>query len=462
MTIMDEARLREIFLGGGDNLRFLDLLGGVVEPETSNIVNIFYSELIGHPDAGVFLDNEVVVERLTVALCGWLKLLFSPRTDDEVASYVSFQSHIGQVHARINIPMHLVVDGMRVVRREICELVTRSDMNSEDVVPAVLLINELVDHVLSLMNESYLSDLIMHDRNTHSLKMQVSPFSLAMECERQNSFMHHWLNQVMLNLFENAMPNSGRLLTLLRTEFGLWVTHKTPLLFSDKEFTRRLERQLEQVDAAVAKTPPRGDMPTPAFFAAIHAINEEVSRTGWILSEAVENILELESGRDALTRLFNRRFLPTVLRHETELSVKHGVPFGILLFDIDHFKAVNDTHGHDAGDAVLRQFSEVIAPLIRANDYLFRYGGEEFLVVIGDVTEVIAVELAEKMRAAIETKAFDIDEDEPLRITTSIGIALHDGHPDYQRTITRADAALYKAKEGGRNCCIVMQPDGDD
>ncbi len=462
MTIMDEARLREIFLSGGQKIQILDELRVVIEPETSNIVNIFYSELVGHPDAGIFLDNEIVAERLTLALCDWLKMLFSPRTEAEVESYVAFQTHVGQVHARLNIPMHLVVDGMRVVRREICELVTRSNMKPEDVVPAVLLINELVDHVLSLMNESYLSDLIMHDRNTHSLKMQVSPFSLAMECEKQNSFLHHWLNQVMLNLFENATPNMGRLSTLLRTEFGLWVTHKTPLLFSDMEFTRRLERQLEHVDEAVRKTPMRGEPPTSEFFVGLHAINEEVSRTSWILSEAVENILELESGRDALTRLFNRRFLPTVLRHETELSVKHGVPFGILLFDIDHFKVVNDTHGHDAGDAVLRQFSEVISPLIRANDYLFRYGGEEFLVVIGDVTDAIALDLAEKMRASIEAKAFDIDKDDPLKITTSIGIALHDGHPDYQRTITRADAALYQAKEGGRNCCVVSKPDGGD
>lgn len=462
MTIMDEARLREIFLGGGDSIRILDRLGGIVEPETSDIVNIFYSELVGHPDAGIFLDNELVAERLTLALCNWLKMLFSPRTDAEVEAYVAFQSHIGQVHARINIPMHLVVDGMRVVRREICELATRSDMKPEDVVPAVLLINELVDHVLSLMNESYLGDLIMHDRNTRSLKMQVSPFNLAMEAEKQRSFLYHWFNQVMLNLFENATPNMGRLSALLRTEFGLWVTHKTPLLFSDRDFSRRLERQLELVDEAVGKTPARGKKPSPAFFAAIHAIYEEVSRTGWILSEAVETILELESGRDALTRLFNRRFLPTVLSHETGLSVKHGVPFGILLFDIDHFKVVNDTHGHDAGDAVLRQFSEVIASIIRANDYLFRYGGEEFLVVIGDVTEAVALELAEKMRAVIEATAFDVKKDQPLSITTSIGIALHDGHPDYQRTITRADAALFKAKEGGRNRCVVMRPDGDD
>ncbi|HEB79639.1 MAG TPA: GGDEF domain-containing protein, partial [Rhodospirillales bacterium] len=425
MTAIDQTRLEEIFLG--EDVHLLDKVIEALKPETSNIVNIFYSELIGHPDAGNFLDSEIVAERLTLSLCDWLKNLFLPRSEEDLEQFVAFQHDVGQIHARINVPMHLVVDGMRVIRRELCGLMMTVKMDQTDLVKTVLLINEVLDHVLSLMNQSYIDDLILHERNIHSLKMQVSPYNLAMECEKQRSFLFNWALQVTLNLFENEAPNTGRLSTLLRTEFGLWVSHKTPLLFTDQDFTTRLEQRLKQIDdAVVAAAKRRKKGLDPKFYAALHALNEQVSRTAWSLSETMEHILELESGRDALTRLFNRRFLPTVMRHETELSVKHNIRFGILLIDIDHFKKINDSHGHDAGDAVLEQLSETVVPIVRANDYLFRYGGEEFLAIVGDVTSETALHLAEKMRTVIETKDFDIGGDSPpIKVTVSIGIAIH-------------------------------------
>ncbi len=427
-----------------------------IQPETSTIVNLFYSELIGQADSGIFLDSETVAERVTLSLCDWLKNLFVPRNETDFEKFVAFQRNIGQVHARINIPMHLIVDGMRVIRRELSGLMKTVDMDQAELVRTMLLINEVLDHVLSLMNESYLDDLILHERNVRSIKMQVSPYNLAMECEKQRSFLFNWALQVTLNLYENEVPNTGRLTTLLRTEFGLWVSHKTPLLFSDKEFTARLMQRMAQIDEAVkAASKAREKGMDPEFYAAVHTLNEQVSSTAWSLSETIEGILELESGRDALTRLFNRRFLPTVLRHETELSVKHDVRYAIMLIDIDYFKRINDTYGHDAGDAVLEQLSETVGPIVRANDYLFRYGGEEFLAVVGDVNVEAALHLAEKIRITIEAKNFDIGQNKPLNITVSIGIAIHDGHPDYQRTITRADESLYEAKHSGRNRCIL-------
>ncbi|HEC90051.1 MAG TPA: GGDEF domain-containing protein [Alphaproteobacteria bacterium] len=165
--------------------------------------------------------------------------------------------------------------------------------------------------------------------------------------------------------------------------------------------------------------------------------------------------MKMESGRDTLTRLFNRRFLPTVIQHETELSTKHETPFGILLFDIDHFKKVNDTYGHDAGDMVLRQFAEILARSVRANDYVFRFGGEEFLIVLGDVVEKEAFTIAENARKTVADAPFKIGSGKILDITTSVGIAIHDGHPDYNRTIKRADEALYSAKHGGRNRSVI-------
>jgi len=121
------------------------------------------------------------------------------------------------------------------------------------------------------------------------------------------------------------------------------------------------------------------------------------------------------------------------------------------LLDIDHFKKVNDRYGHDAGDLVLQQFSEVVTQTIRAGDFVFRYGGEEFLCIVTSVGLELAENVAKKIRIAIEDHSFSLKDNQTISVTTSIGLAVFDGHPDYSRLITNADQALYQAKEEGRN-----------
>lgn len=106
-------------------------------------------------------------------------------------------------------------------------------------------------------------------------------------------------------------------------------------------------------------------------------------------------------GSDALTNLLNRRFLPTVLRREIELATRNGTPFSLLLLDTDHFKAINDGHGHDAGDRALQHVAGLLGQLTRGSDYLFRYGGEEFVVVLVAASESQATVIAESLRRQI-------------------------------------------------------------
>lgn len=115
--------------------------------------------------------------------------------------------------------------------------------------------------------------------------------------------------------------------------------------------------------------------------------------------------------------------------------------FCVLMLDIDHFKQVNDQFGHDGGDRVLQSLASVLGNQMRASDFVFRYGGEEFLVVQGEVD----VGQAEILLAANPS----------VKVTLSIGVAAFDGHPDYLRLVERADKALYSAKHDGRNRCVV-------
>jgi len=159
----------------------------------------------------------------------------------------------------------------------------------------------------------------------------------------------------------------------------------------------------------------------------------------------------MEVGRDVLTQLYNRRFLPTILRRELELARNHHNPFAVLMIDVDHFKRVNDSHGHETGDRVLQHIAVLLQGQARASDFVFRYGGEEFLAVINEVSSEQAALVAEKVRARIEGSVLTLSDQLSLSVTVSIGLALHDGHPDYRHLINRADQALYEAKRSGRN-----------
>ena len=182
---------------------------------------------------------------------------------------------------------------------------------------------------------------------------------------------------------------------------------------------------------------------------------ELVARIKHLLNGLFDMVAEIESGSDPLTNVLNRRFLPSVIGREILIATREHSAFSVLLLDIDHFKAINDQYGHSGGDQVLRQFAEVVHQSCRSSDFVFRYGGEEFLVVLVDTARDAALAVAEKLGAEIRRHAFSIPEAAALRITTSIGVATFDGHPDYAYLIDRADKALYQAKQGGRDRSVA-------
>jgi two-component system cell cycle response regulator len=156
---------------------------------------------------------------------------------------------------------------------------------------------------------------------------------------------------------------------------------------------------------------------------------------------------------DALTSLFNRRYMETHLAALAEQAAQRGKPLSVLILDIDFFKSINDGHGHDAGDDVLREFSVRIRKSIRNIDLACRYGGEEFVIVMPETDIAVAGMVAERIRRRIATEAFPIQQGaKSLEVTISIGIAsLGSGGDTAAAMLKRADTALYRAKRDGRN-----------
>lgn len=156
---------------------------------------------------------------------------------------------------------------------------------------------------------------------------------------------------------------------------------------------------------------------------------------------------------DALTGVGNRNALMEHMPHEIAHAKRHGKPFSILVFDIDFFKKINDLHGHAAGDAVLRTTARILQEKLRGDDRLFRYGGEEFVILLRDTDTAGACVVAENLRKCVEQGVFRHDDQE-MKITASLGIATLQ-EEDGGQLFERADQALYQAKAQGRNQVVA-------
>ncbi len=173
------------------------------------------------------------------------------------------------------------------------------------------------------------------------------------------------------------------------------------------------------------------------------------------LRQELKDNLE-RSVRDALTGLYNRRYMETHMNTLFERAINRGKELSVLMLDIDFFKSVNDTHGHDAGDKVLVEFAKRAARGIRSKDLLCRYGGEEFFLIMPETNKSVAFDIAERMRAAIADKPFVLDDGTMLNITMSVGVGSIETPLDRpEDLLKRADKALYQAKREGRNRVIA-------
>lgn len=162
---------------------------------------------------------------------------------------------------------------------------------------------------------------------------------------------------------------------------------------------------------------------------------------------------------DQLTQTFNRRAFVEVSAEIQDACIKDGPGYTILLMDLDNFKQLNDTHGHPAGDFVLREFARICQSGLRRDDILARWGGEEFIVLLPRTDRATGLAIAEHLRKSVDAFAFRFDQDIVLRQTVSIGLANWRGAADrLDDVIDRADAALYAGKLSGRNR-VVCEPD---
>jgi len=253
-------------------------------------------------------------------------------------------------------------------------------------------------------------------------------------------------------LLTGHLPAAGELTVAVAVVAGACLA----ALGASAHMTWRLRHLASYLEATAssATLPPLAERGLPVERRLVRAMNEAAAA----LAKA-----EAQATGDRLTGVANRETLMSLLVTEVERANRHRRPLSVAFIDIDRFKAINDTHGHNSGDAVLRQLADIVGNHVRTTDILGRYGGEEFMLILPETGPEEAAEVAEKVRAFVMQTPLRIAAGETLRATISVGIAGDTGGQlRLDRLVDDADSAMYAAKSLGRNQTYVFRSVDDD
>ncbi len=430
------------------------LVSAIVKRNAAELAQLFYNDMLADEEAKPFLDHELVSQRLNSSMQGWLRELFSVGKQDPIQLYQT-QCHVGEVHARIHIPITLVMRGARLLKHAISAHLVNTDLARGDLVKATNFVFETLELALDAMTDSFVVGMEKHSRADEVYRMFALGQNMLAERERQRAALLEWTQQLLLGLL--AETKEEELPAIQHSEFGIWLHHKASIVFESAPELVHIRQRVEEVEQSLTRRLFNARNNREDARSLMKELESGIAEIKFLLGGLFDRFIEVESGRDALTRLLNRRFLPSVLTREVTLARRSGVPFSLLLLDLDHFKNINDTFGHAGGDMVLQQAADIVSSSVRAGDFIFRFGGEELLVVLVEVDKERALTVAETMRRRFEAESFRVGEGKTTNVTVSIGIATYNGHPDFEKIIKNADSALYEAKEAGRNRCIQSQ-----
>ena len=431
-------------------------VGALAAAQRHLLASHFYAQMMQDAVASTYLSHEQVHSRLHASMQTWLLEVFALSPDDDLMPMVARQNKIGEVHARIDVPVNLVLRGARSLKEKMQSLL-HSDavLDAGQRAAAAHMVAQVIDLTMEIMSQAYSSSRDRNSRAKEAYRLFAVAQNVSTERERRRATLLDWENQLM---FDHAIGlQSAQLPRLEASEFGLWFRHKGTHVFQGSNESEVILRTMRHIDEVLL---PAFAQPCPEAerIPRLRELREQSKHIAFHLDALFEQNSELESGRDVLTRLLNRKFLSVVLGKTLNHARTSGSPFSVLAIDIDHFKKINDTYGHEAGDLVLQQMAAVLGHHTRGGDYLFRLGGEEFLLLLVDTPLAGAQRAAHKLCGQVASEEFRLPRESTLQVTVSIGVATFNGHPDYQTLLSRADAALYQAKHEGRNR-IALAPD---
>lgn len=410
----------------------------------------FYRVVLVDPHAEEFLSNEQVEKQLKRALEKWIISILTCEIGD-IDRLLKEQHSVAEVHARIGIPVEVVEMGFRVLKKILYPAVINGPQDPAEKLQIYHFAINSIDLAMEVMSRAFSfseNGLTKEDENYRIFSLLENAEE---EKERQVAALLAWEVDLIYKVVLDV--DLGNSLLLSQSDFGLWFNHKGRHYFSGIAEVGHISRLLQDFDGLIHHT--------NATSKALHGkvqrnkfllqLRSTVSQIITLLRELFEEVSRHEVGMDVLTKLLNRRFLPTIFKREIAHANRAATPLSILVIDVDKFKQINDTWGHNTGDEILRRVSQIFYDNVRSSDYVFRYGGDEFIIVLTEATQVDTLRTAERIRSRVEKTRVKSPAGEDISLSLSIGAAMFSGHPDYERLIQLADEALYVAKKNGRN-----------
>ena len=427
--------------------QYQTLIESIIPP----IVEHFYSELLKHPETRRFLDEDEVQSRLIHSQAHWLRQVLRPHSAEDETAFKTLQTHIGQVHARIDLPMQLMNQGIRLHKRAFLHHLFKDTSSIDQRLELFLAISDIMDYAATLINEAYMNHEQMLENETQIFTLTYASTDLAFEILSIKSSLQNWLIEIL------TLPDGPACQKLLQrieeTEFWLWIEHRLAQLSSSFRCIQMVVDAQQQLKDFI-HTQPCG---TQADWR--ETLKKHINKLANSLQLFSEEVIEENHNRDPLTKLLSRRLLDGILKKEHHVARSHDADYAVMMIDVDHFKEVNDTYGHTVGDTVLKEVAGIIRQNLRITDLAFRYGGEEFLVLLPLAKGTDPMPIAEKLRRAVEQSTEIASEHEDLKVTISIGVSQYSQHPhpDYIHVLRQADRALYQAKQAGRNRVVLYK-----
>ncbi|MBU0556702.1 MAG: GGDEF domain-containing protein [Alphaproteobacteria bacterium] len=370
---------------------------------------------------------------------------------DSAATFYEQQAEIGSLMARIGLPPSAISRVMRKFSVRLLASLAQYPLDQSMLVETVIHIVNTIGLSLEVRDIRYQQDIAARVRADETYRLHSLGQNLTIERERQRALLMEWGHNLLTAFHQSE--GLRKLPRLWISEFGLWLNHKARLIFERTPNLAGIIAAVDRIDKDLVPALEQirsEDRESVSF--VVTRIEEEIADIRFELNGLFELHIEVEKGRDPLTHLLGRQFMPSILMREIKLQkTPKDQGLCLLLIDVDCFKAINDQYGHKAGDVVLGHIAQAITNCTRPSDFVFRYGGEEIIVVLVDCVRDMAMQTAERIRADIEDMRVALPEGGDLQLTVSIGVAAHEGEFDYEVLIGRADKAMYRAKSSGKN-----------
>lgn len=426
-------------------------LSSIVEKTSPELIAKFDAFLKADPGLAELLPDILVQDDILTTLRRWLVDLFPEDKAPDFREMVAQQLGAGSTLARINMPVQHVNKAWRILIDGIRAEVVRREDDKQHMIAMLDLSFGTLNIAFEIMEVGYNREVTRAARSEEAYRLFSLGQNLTQEREAQRAAIAEWTQNVLFSVAVGIGSHDQT--PLWDSEFGLWLTHRGSVIFDGISELNQVSAAIDNIDYTILPLLKKGSERQTHLALLQARINEIKS----LLGECFNAATRIEGGHDPLTRVLNRRFMDTVLAREVALARKRQKGLSILMVDLDHFKGVNDQHGHAGGDIVLQQCAERVLECVRLSDFVFRYGGEEFLIVLTETPQSSAVTIAERLLETISNTDIDIAEDRKIRISASIGVAEFRGHPDYLELVRSADEALYQAKLDGRNRVAVAR-----